>query len=94
VDVTGEATPEKISEALKQIRAAVAADGGKVLGKEVRLRNRSFDEPSTDPAQPLLGLQLWSCKACFNMKGEPAMAVYEMQYGYRKTTVQVELETL
>ena len=43
---------------------------------------------------PLLGLQLWSCKACFNMKGEPAMAVYEMQYGYRLTTVQVELEML
>lgn len=94
VEVTGEATPEKISEALKLIRAAVASDGRKVFGKEVRMRNKSFDGSSSDPTQPLLGLQLWSCKACFNMKGEPAMAVYEMQYGYRLTTVQVELEML
>jgi hypothetical protein len=39
-----------------------------------------------------LGLQLWNSKACFNMKAEPVMAIYEMQYGYRLTRVHVELE--
>ena len=104
VDVKGEATPEKIAEALKMIRAAVESDGKKLFNKnDVQLRGKNLDiDPSmgegvgggiiNDKNQPpLLGLQLWGSKACFNMMGEPAMAIYEMQYSYRRTVVKVEL---
>ena len=99
VDVKGEATPEKIAEALKMIRNAVESDGKKLFNKKnVTLRGKNLDVGSTGEGitndknqQPLLGLQLWGSKACFNMIGEPAMAIYEMQYSYRRTAVQVEL---
>ena len=100
VDVKGEATPEKIAEALKMIRAAVESDGKKLFNKssEVKLRGKNLDAglmggkgEGGENQQPLLGLQLWGSKACFNMQGEPAMAIYEMQYSYRRTAVQVEL---
>ena len=47
-------------------------------------------EGKSDSA-PKLGFQLWSCKGGFNSKAEPAMAVYELQYKYRRTTLFVEL---
>lgn len=96
VDIQGEADPERISEALKLIRAAVASDGKKIFKKDVRLRSKDYDsEGSQDgAAAPLLGLQLWHAKACFNMDAKPVMAIYEMQYGYRLTKVHVELEMI
>ena len=97
VDIQGEADTERISEALKQIRAAVTSDGKKIFGQNVRMRSREFDCDGTqdgETAVPLLGLQLWHAKACFNMKAEPVMAIYEMQYGYRLTRVHVELEMI
>ena len=107
-DVVGEATPEKIAAALRAIKTAVTTEGRRALGREVRMRSRDLNSTTAataatatatgaavgDDGQPLLGLQLWGCKACFNMQGEPAMAVYEMQYGYRRTTVMVELENV
>jgi hypothetical protein len=106
-DVVGEATPEKIAAALRAIKTAVTTEGRKALGREVRMRSKDLNSTTAaaataaataaaggDDGQALLGLQLWGCKACFNMKGEPAMAVYEMQYGYRRTTVMVELENV
>jgi hypothetical protein len=97
VDIQGEADTERIAEALKQIRAAVASDGKKVFKRDVRMRCREYDGDSAaqgESAAPLLGLQLWHAKACFNMKAEPVMAIYEMQYGYRLTRVHVELEMI
>ena len=35
-----------------------------------------------------MSFKLWHSKACFNMKAEPVMAIYEMQYGYRLKRVQ------
>ena len=92
VDIKGEADPERINEALKLIRAAVESDGRKIFNKDVRMRSRDFDGSSGENSAPLLGLQLWHSKACFNMAAEPVMAIYEMQYGYRLTRVHVELE--
>ena len=40
----------------------------------------------------VFGLLLWGTKACFNLRAEPAMAIYEMQYDQRVTTVFVEVE--
>lgn len=91
VDIQGEADPERINDALKLIRAAVESDGKKIFKREVAMRSRDLDGTSGDGA-PLLGLQLWHSKACFNMAAEPVMAIYEMQYGYRLTRVHVELE--
>jgi hypothetical protein len=110
VDVRGEAKPEKIAAALKEIRSAVEAEGKRILGRDCRLRSRNFDEPvvmnassgggkdgdrkSGSPDDVLLGLQLWNIKACFNQKAEPAMAIYEIQYSSRLTRVHVEVELL
>ena len=97
VDIQGEADPDRITEALQLIRAAVKSDGKRIFNREVRMRSRDYDgvnSPTDDTAAPLLGLQLWHSKACFNMKAEPVMAIYEMQYGYRLTRVHVELETI
>jgi hypothetical protein len=41
---------------------------------------------------PQFGLQQWHIKACFDKKGEPAMAVYEMQYGLPSTTLFLDVE--
>ena len=97
VDILGEADPDRITEALQLIRAAVKSDGNRIFNRAVRMRSRDYDgvESSTaDNTAPLLGLQLWHSKACFNMNAEPVMAIYEMQYGYRLTRVHVELEML
>jgi hypothetical protein len=94
VDIQGEADPSRISAALQLIREAVASDGKKIFQKDVKLKSNIFDsnKSAAENSVPLLGLQLWNSKACFNMKAEPVMAIYEMQYGYRLTRVHVEIE--
>jgi len=68
-------------------------EGAKVLGKEVVMKCLEVNSIDGIPDKsPKIGFQLWSCKGGFNMKGEPVMAVYEMQYGYRLTKMYVELE--
>ena len=97
VDIQGDADSERITEALKLIRTAVETEGKKIFKRDVRMRSRDFDGTSSSGSEsdaPLLGLQLWHSKACFNMKAEPVMAIYEMQYGYRLTRVHVELEMM
>lgn len=44
--------------------------------------------------QSLFGLRLGATKMCFDHTGEPAMAVYELQYGWRLFTVTVDLEEI
>lgn len=46
---------------------------------------------STNNKSPLVGFQMFGTKAGFNMKGEPAMAVYESQYQKQLNKVQVEV---
>ena len=78
--IHGEPTPEKISLAITRIKEAVSSSGEKIFNRNIRIK-------STD-----IGFHLWSCKGGFNPRGEPAMAVYEMQYGNKLTTVFLELE--
>lgn len=91
VSITGEALPEKISAALTEIKETVIRDAERIIGRKVKMRQRDLHSKPTLGGSPLLGLQLWGCKACFNAKGEPAMGVYELQYGSRLTKVFVEL---
>ena len=92
VDVRGEAAPEKISAALAEIKDVVREHSQRVLGRSgVKMRMRDFDAEAGVEGVPLLGLQLWSCKACFNEQAQPAMGAYELQYNSRLTRVFVEL---
>ena len=52
----------------------------------------SGSSDSTNINDVVFGLLLLGTKACFNLKAEPAMAIYEMQYDQRVTTVFVEVE--
>ena len=91
VGIYGEASPEKISAALAEIKETVVRDAERVIGRRVKMRQRDLGSKPQLGGSPLLGLQLWGCKACFNPRGEPAMGVYELQYGSRLTKVFVEL---
>jgi hypothetical protein len=91
IDINGDASAEKISLALKELKEVVLRDGARVLGKRVVMRMRDLDALPGVDGVPLLGLQLWGCKACFNGQAEPAMGVYELQYSSRVTRVFVEL---
>ena len=101
-DVYGEIDLKKINDAIALIKKAVATRGKELLGNDVRIVNRDADveskvasnsmvAPSIEECNPKIGLQLWDCKGCFNPKGEPAMAVYEIQYNYKLTKIFVEL---
>lgn len=107
VDLKGEVTSDKISSALMLLQETVRSDKGKEIlgGKEVKIRRRDLDSEGNNISNksntntntnnmedPMLGLQLWNCKGCFNPSGEPAMAIYELQYGWRMTRVFIELE--
>lgn len=101
-NVYGEIDLKKINDAVSLLKKAIATEGKILLGNNVRIINRDTDleskivsssiiAPSIDECVPKIGLQLWDCKGCFNPKGEPAMAVYEIQYDYKLTKVFVEL---
>lgn len=104
VEITGEASAEKISAAIGDIRSAVAEGqvaavlAGKIVGGGgaggaggVRMRKRSMDSYADTSYSPQVGLLVGNCKACFNSRAELALAVYEIQAGYKRTTVQIEL---
>ena len=52
----------------------------------------SDSSKSSSVNNPWLGLQLCNSKVCFNPRGEPAMAAYEIQWWRRVTQVYVELQ--
>jgi hypothetical protein len=100
VSVRGEVDAGSISEAVKEIKAAVEDGVVRVQGRRVRLRRGTAEARThTMPMRadgtvlkPQFGLQQWHIKACFDKKGEPAMAVYEMQYGLPSTTLFLDVE--
>lgn len=51
-----------------------------------------FDTSKIMNYEPLFTLQTSITKCAFNSRGEPAMAVYEMQYGFRETAVMIDVE--
>lgn len=93
VKVTGEVTPEKVKEAVDMIKTAVSTPSMQDMlpaapaGKKYSLQLRSDGS-----ANPLVGFQMFGSKACFNPRGQPAMAIYEIQYDKRVTNVQIELK--
>ena len=84
VRVKGEVTPDKVKGAVEEIKMAVLAS--RVV------QGYSMREKSNGCGAPLVGFQMYSTKACFNMQGEPAMAIYEIQFDKRETSIQVELD--
>jgi hypothetical protein len=99
-DILGEPTAVKISDALKRLRGAIEKDGTSVMGRPVRIRHSLGSAVSADSLteerevdqSAAFGLLLWNVKTCFSPRAEPGMAVYEIQYGQRRTTVFLELE--
>jgi hypothetical protein len=101
-DIYGEIDLKKINDAISLIKKAVATQGKILFGNNIRIINRDTDleskiiskminSPSIDECNPKVGLQLWDCKGCFNPNGEPAMAVYEIQFDSKLTKIFVEL---
>ena len=98
VAVKGEVTSEKVKRAVEEIKKAVQVGGGSIdipglerEGSSSGTRYSLRTKGGGDSASPLVGFQMYSTKACFNMQGEPAMAIYEIQFDKRETNVQVEL---
>lgn len=90
VDLKGDVDAEKIGQALATIRSSVFLQRGG--GYRVKQQQQQGGDSRRNEEETVFGLQLWGTKACFNLIGQPAMAIYEMQYDYRVTTVFLELE--
>ena len=92
LEIKGDPTSEKISQGLNDLRNTISEQSSKIFGKAVSMKSLDVKdcEGSTD-GSPIFGIQMWNCKGGFNSKAEPAMAVYEMQYGYRSTKLFIEL---
>ena len=100
----GELDTQKISKALGEIKNSPIFSTLKYRVKSGNIGGGSSSSSSsgssigsttTNPKNindAVFGLLLWGTKACFNLKAEPAMAIYEMQYDQQVTTVFVEIE--
>ena len=92
VRVKGEVTPEKVKVAVEEIKAAMKGKGSAIVkGHTLCMRKKGGNSGS---GGPLVGFQMYNTKACFNKQGQPAMAIYEIQFDRRETNVQVELEVV
>ena len=99
----GELDTQKISKALGEIKNSpifstlkYRVKSGNIGGSSDSSKSgSSISSTTTNPKNindAVFGLLLWGTKACFNLKAEPAMAIYEMQYDQQVTTVFVEIE--
>lgn len=85
----GEVNANSILKVLENMKAKLQNPNVRVGGKLLKLR-KEFE--GNIASNPLFTLQLWDLKTCFNSEAEPAMAVYEMQYGFPSTKLLVEIE--
>ena len=95
VDIKGDPTPESISKVVSEIKTALTSSKiAQVLGRNVKPKIIDVDESlgETSDSSPKIGFLLKSCKSGFNRNAEPAIAVYEMQYGFRTTSVYLEVD--
>jgi hypothetical protein len=100
VKVKGEVTADKVKEAVQQIQLAMSSQGGGGDGDALRAmlpvcppgRQYALRTRADGGGAPLVGFQMYGAKACFNLQGQPAMAIYEIQYNARVTNVMVELK--
>jgi len=89
IDIYGEVTQEKISKSLDSIVDVVKTNGKEIFNRNISIKGRDLN--NKNDKTPMIGLQHWHCKTCFNPIAQPAMAIYEIQYSRRRTTVFVEL---
>lgn len=95
VTIKGEVTSAKTAEAVTSVTKAVRrGDADGVFGRsglKVKVA-QGWGAAAAHQGAEAIGFQLMHTKGCFNAKGEPAIAVYEMQYKAQETRVFVELE--
>ncbi len=89
IDVYGEVTQEKISKSLDNIVDVVKTQGKEIFNRDISIKGRDLN--NKNDKTPMIGLHHWHCKTCFSPIAQPAMAIYEIQYSRRRTTVFVEL---
>lgn len=89
IDIYGEVTQEKISKSLDNIVDVVKNQGKEIFNRDIGIKGRDLN--NKNDKTPMIGLHHWHCKTCFNPIAQPAMAIYEIQYSRRRTTVFVEL---
>lgn len=93
--VFGSADADKIKKAFQIVKNAVATGSASVLRKPMRIRcHESAGDSEVKDGNAWLGLGLHGTKVCFNQRGEPSMAIYEIQFGARQTKVFAELEDI
>lgn len=93
--VFGTADADKIKKAFQTVKDAVATSAAATLRTPMRMRgHESAADSSAGGGNAWLGLGLHGTKVCFNARGEPGMAVYEIQFGARQTKVFAELEEI
>eukprot|EP01035_Chromulina_nebulosa_P020548 gene20548-26649_t len=86
VDISGDVTSEKLSKAIKTIKSSINENTIiNVNSYRLKLSENALKDN-------VVGLSLGYVKVCFNSNGEPAMAVYEMQYNSRVTNVYLDLQ--
>lgn len=89
VDVRGEVTAEVLTKSVAAIRKQIESNRDNFMpGKSIRLAP-SRDDSEDDSGE--IGVQLFYTKACFNPRAEPSMAIYEMQYKFRKTRIYLDI---
>jgi hypothetical protein len=94
VDIKGDPSPESVSKAISDIKDSLSSGRGQISGNILKPKVIEVDSgigEKSDSA-PKIGFLLKNCKAGFNSKAEPSIAVYELQYGFKTTSVFLELE--
>jgi hypothetical protein len=92
VDLTGEVSIEKINQALNKVKTVLDSGRMKVNGKLYRQKQDISRSNMYSQYNTQFGLQLFGTKLGFNNKGQPGIAIYEIQYGFRRTRLFLEIE--
>lgn len=94
VDIKGDPSPESISKAVSDIKDSLSSGRGQISRNILKPKILDVDcsRGEKSDSAPKIGFLLKSCKAGFNSEAQPSIAVYELQYGYKTTSVFLELE--
>jgi hypothetical protein len=96
IDIKGDPSPEIISKAVNDIKAAIRSNSmDAIVGRKVKAKLVDVDEKNGEKSDvaPKIAFLLKSLKVGFNKRAEPSIAVYEMQYKFKTTTIFLELES-
>ena len=96
IDVKGEPSKQKLSSAIEKIKTAIGSvksDTSYLKFKNIQPSDlKILDQMIKCDTTPKIGFQIWNCKVGFNSKAQPSIAIYEQQYGFRKSSVYIELD--